>query len=141
MWPTYSGGVRGQLLATLRFLKLIEDDGAPTELLKRIAKSNQREWPALLREAMKHSYVSLMQCDLTRATPGSFDAEVRKFGQDGDTHRKAASFFLQAAKYAGFPSPLLLRKGGLASTRKKRLGSIRKPDAGNGRKVEREEDP
>jgi hypothetical protein len=70
---------------------------------------------------LKQSYVSLMICDLTKATPGSFDAEVRKYGQDGDTHRKAASFFLQAAKYSGVPlSPLLTRKGGLSSTRTKR---------------------
>jgi len=121
MWPTYSGAVKSQVLATLRFLRLIEDDGAPTELLRRIAASDPSKWPPLIKESLKQSYVSLMACDLTKATPGSFDAEVRKYGQDGDTHRKAASFFLQAAKYAGVPlSPLLTRKGGLSSTRAKR---------------------
>jgi hypothetical protein len=121
MWPTYSGGVRGQVLATLKFLKLIEEDGAPTPLLRKITTSDQQTWPALIREALKGSYVSLMACDLTKATPGSFDAEVRKLGQEGETHRKAASFFVQAAKFAGVPlSPLLTRKGGLSSTRAKR---------------------
>jgi hypothetical protein len=130
MWPTYSGGVKGQVLATLKFLKLIQEDGAPTPLLRKIASSEDKAWPPLIREALKESYVSLMACDLTKATPGSFDAEVRKFGQDGDTHRKAASFFLQAAKYAGVPlSPLLTRKGGLSSTRTKKPKAAKKTPA------------
>ena len=140
MWPTYSGGIKSQITATLKFLHLTEDDGKPTELLRNIASASRDKWPPLVREALKQSYVSLMACDLTKATPGSFDVEVRKYGQDGDTHRKAASFFLQAAKYAGVPlSPLLTRKGGLSSTRTKRPKSAAKKTPSVGKKKEHEE--
>jgi len=108
MWPTYAGGVKSQIIATLSFLKLIEANGTPTPLLKKIVGADKTTWPSLIKEALAGSYTSLMACDLTKATPGSFDAEMRKFGQEGDTHRKAASFFLQAAKFANVPlSPLL----------------------------------
>ena len=144
IWPNYSGGVRSQVIATLRFLNLVEASGAPTDLLHRITQAQPSAWPPLMREALKQSYTSLMECDLTRATPGSFDAEMRKFGQDGDTHRKAASFFLQAAKFAGVPlSPLLLKKGGLSATRKKTSAAKRSngntPSSGPKESTETEE--
>ena len=127
MWPSYSGATQSQVMLALRFLNLIEEDHAPSELLRRIAEADKAQWPTLMQEVLKKSYVALMQCDLTKATPGSFDAEIRKFGQEGDTHRKAASFFLQAAKYANVPlSPLLAQKGGLSSSRKKRSSPAKK---------------
>ena len=127
MWPSYSGAVKSQAMATLKFLKLITEDGTPTKPLTDIAGSESKYWPNYMKDVLANSYVDLMSCDLTKATPGSFDAEMRKFGQEGDTHRKAASFFLQAAKYAGVPlSPLLLKNGRLSSTRRKKSNGPKK---------------
>jgi len=124
MWPSYSGGIRSQLLGSLRFLRLIADDGVPTEALRQLTHADPAQRNALFVGVMKAAYGSLMSLDLTKATPGSFDAEMRKFGQEGDTHRKAASFFLQAAKWAGVPlSPLLTKKGSLVGSRRKRVSN------------------
>lgn len=120
IWPNYSGGIRSQLLGAFKFFGLVNDDGTPTSDLRKMAddKSNRT---TVFKDVMKRSYVDLMKLDLSKATPGSFDAEIRKYGQEGDTHRKAASFFLAAARWASVPlSPLLLKKGGLGVTRRKR---------------------
>jgi hypothetical protein len=120
IWQSFSGGVRSQLLNTYRFLGLIDEDGTPKPDLRKLAEDKHGR-PALLREILRRSYVDLMKLDLSKATPNSFDAEMRKYGQDGDTHRKAQAFFLLAAKYAGVPlSPLLLKRGSFTSTKGKR---------------------
>ena len=124
MWPSYSGGIKSQLMGALKFLGLITDDNHPTPMLRALADVDPAKRATEFRTIMKAAYGGLMSLDLTKATPGSFDAEMRKYGQEGDTHRKAASFFLQAAKWSGVPlSPLLLKKGGLAGSRRKRAPS------------------
>lgn len=121
VWPSYSGGMKSQLLGALKFLGLISEDGKPTEALRSLAHTDPQQRPAKFREILKGAYSSLMSLDLTKATPGSFDAEMRRYGQEGETHRKASSFFLQAAKWSGVPlSPLLMKKGSLAGSRRKR---------------------
>jgi hypothetical protein len=121
MWPSYSGGIKSQLLGALRFFALIDEDNRPTDALHRLKDADPQQRPALFRAVMKAAYGTLMSVDLTKATPGSFDAEMRKFGQEGDTHRKAASFFLQAAKWSGLPlSPLLTKKGSLSGSRRRK---------------------
>lgn len=120
IWNNFSGGVRSQLLNAFRFLGLIKEDGTPTPELRKLADDKEGR-PALLREILRKSYGDLMKLDLSKATPNSFDAEMRKYGQEGDTHRKAQAFFLLAAKHSGVPlSPLLLKRGSFTSTRPKR---------------------
>lgn len=123
MWPSYSGGIKSQLMGTLKFLNLIDAQNCPTPALRSLAEADAHHRPPLLKEVLRNAYGDLCKLDLTKATPGSFDAEMRKFGQEGDTHRKACSFFLQMARLAGVPlSPLLLKKGSLSGTRRKRAG-------------------
>lgn len=120
IWSSYSGGMRSQLLSAYKFLGLITDDGTPKPELKQLA-DDEAGRPALLREILKRSYVDLLKLDLSKATPSSFDAELRKYGLEGDTHRKAMAFFLAAAKVAGIPlSPLLTQRGGMTTTRRPR---------------------
>jgi hypothetical protein len=119
IWPSYSGGMRNQLLNTYKFLGLINDDGTPTADLKKLADEKENRG-ATLREVLKRSYVNLLKLDLSKATPSSLDEELRKYGVEGDTRRKATAFFLTAAKAAGIPlSPLLTARGGMATTRPK----------------------
>ncbi|MFT4112184.1 hypothetical protein [Silvibacterium sp.] len=122
MWPSYSGGIKSQLIGALKFLRLIEDDGTVTEALRTLAHTPAEQRGKAFQPVMREAYGQLTSLDLTKATPASFDAELRKFGQDGETHRKAASFFLQAARWSGIPlSPLLLKKGSLSGARRKRV--------------------
>jgi hypothetical protein len=124
MWPSYSGGIKSQLIGALRFLGLIGEEGLTTPALRSLAEADSQHRPALFKAVMKNAYAGLMALDLTKATPGSFDAEMRKYGLEGDTHRKASSFFLQAARWAGIPlSPLLVKKGSLSGSRRKRASN------------------
>jgi len=120
-WTSYSGGMKSELMGALRFLGLIDDKAVPTEALMALANADVEHRPARFKNVMKAAYPGLMSLDLTKATPGSFDAEVRKLGQEGDIHGKAASFFLESAKWVGVPlSPLLMRKGSLSGSQRKR---------------------
>lgn len=137
VWTSYSGGMRSQLLSTYKFFGLIKDDGTPMPELKKLADEKDQR-PVLLRDFLKHGYSDLMKLDLTRATPQSFDAEFRKYGLDGDTHRKAIAFFLQAAKFCQIHlSPLLTKRGSLTSTRRTRRTPASRSDDGVGTEVNR----
>lgn len=128
LWSSQSGGMQGQLISTYKFFGLIDNSGTPSPELKKLADDKANR-PQLLRELMKRSYGELMKLDLSKATPASFDAELRKLGQEGDTHRKAASFFLAAAKFANIPlSPLLTKRGSMVTMRPKRTNRIIRRD-------------
>jgi hypothetical protein len=130
IWGTFSGGVRSQLMSAYKFLGLIKEDGAPSPELRKLADDKEGR-PAVMREVLRKSYTDLMKMDLSKATPNSFDAEMRKYGQDGETHRKAQAFFLLAAKYAGVPlSPLLLKRGSFISRKKRGEGKSDNGSAG-----------
>lgn len=132
VWSNFSGGARSQLLGAYKFFGLVKEDGSPTPELKKLA-DDRSERPELLREILKRSYADLLKLDLTKATPSSFDAELRKYGLEGETHRKATAFFLAAAKFTGLPlSPLLTKRGSMLGTRRKRPGAPRRDDAANG---------
>jgi hypothetical protein len=120
VWPTFSGLYQSQTLAAFRFLGLIEEDGKPTEdLVKLVADKDHRKLH--LRRVLEQSYASIVKKDLTKMTAASFDSAMEEYGGSGDTHRKAVSFFLQAARYAELPlSPWIMKQSRSASTRKRR---------------------
>ncbi len=107
VWPSYSGAIQGQLLGAYRFFGLMDENQAPAAALRDMAASGERR-PALLRALLERHYRQLIALDLTRTSPRQLDEAMRKYGLSGATHKKAISFFLQAAQYAGLPiSPLL----------------------------------
>jgi hypothetical protein len=121
VWPSYSGAIQGQLLGAFRFLGLMDENRAPTaELREMAAKPEGRR--ALLRRLIEKNYAPLVALDLPRASPRQLDEAMRAYGLGGATHKKAVSFFLQAAQYAGLPLSALLkgkvRGGGHAAARK-----------------------
>jgi len=108
VWPSYSGAIQGQLLGAFRFLGLMDENQFPTpELRELIARKDNRR--ALLRRLLETSYADMIRLDLSRASPRQLDDAMRQYGLNGATHRKAVSFFLQAAQYAGLPLSALLR--------------------------------
>jgi len=122
VWPSYSGVMQSQVLGAFRFLGLINAVGVPTpELQKLIEDKASRK--AQLRKLLERSYASLVKRDLTKMSAGSFDTAMREYGVTGDTHRKASSFFLQAARYAELPlSPYILKQTrNVSGTRKRRV--------------------
>ncbi len=125
LWPSYSGAIRGQLLAAFRFLGLVDEGHCPTPALRELV-SRPESRKAALRALLEEHYRELTELELGRATPRQLDEALRgSYGLGGATHKKAVSFFLQAAQYAGMPlSPLLKAK-----TRTAAFGHRRQPGA------------
>lgn len=115
LWPSYSGAIRGQLLAAFRFLELTDDADCPTVAMREfLGKRENRK--AILRGLIGTQYAALQGLDLERASPRQLDEAMRQYGLTGVTHKKAISFVLQAAAWSGLPlSPLL--KGRTRSSR------------------------
>ncbi len=107
LWPSYSGAIRGQLLAAFRFLELTDEADCPTPAMREfVGKRESRK--AMLRELIGKRYAALEGADLARTSPRQLDEAMRQYGLTGVTHKKAISFVLQAAAWSGVPlSPLL----------------------------------
>ena len=108
VWPSYSGAIQGQLLGAFRFLGLMDEGNCPTPALAELVSKRgaRRE---LLRSLIESHYRTLVALDLTRTSPRQLDDAMRQYGLSGATHKKALSFFLQAAQFAGMPLSVLLR--------------------------------
>jgi hypothetical protein len=119
IFPTYSGGVIAQTLVSLRFLGLIEKDGAPTALLGAIvAATDDAQRRKLLRGMVDNAYADLLAIDLSKATVAMFMQKLTsEYGLTGSTRDKAARFFLTAAEHVGIPlSPYLINAKGKRAT-------------------------
>ncbi len=124
VWPSYSGAIQGQLLGAFRFLGLMDEQHCPTPELRELIAHKDGRRP-LLRRLLEAKYAGLIGLDLARTSPKQLDEAMRQYGLTGATHKKAVSFFLQAAQYAGLPLSVLLR----ARTRGGGQGRRRAPAA------------
>ncbi len=108
VWPSYSGAIQGQLLGAFRFLGLMDEGNCPTPALADLVSKRgaRRE---LLRGLIERHYRTFVALDLTRTSPRQLDEALRQYGLSGATHKKAFSFFLQAAQFAGMPLSVLLK--------------------------------
>ena len=124
VWPSYSGAIQGQLLGAFRYLGLMDDDYCPTAAVRELAANRDARRP-LLRTLIEKRYQRLIALDLNLTSPRQLDEAMREYGLSGATHKKALSFFLQAARYAGIPMSPLLK----AKTRTAGFGHHRAPAA------------
>jgi hypothetical protein len=98
-----SGSLSYSIIAALKSLKLIAQDGSPTAEFVALVKASDEERGPLLREAMKHAYPTLYggQFPIKAASAGQFDEHIREnYEAKGSTVDKVASFFIAAANYA-----------------------------------------
>ena len=108
-----SGAQQGQLLASLAYLRLINENGVPNEKLAKLANSEGVEHQKVLKDLLTAHFPFLFKdgFDLTRASPRQIEEQFANVGMSGDTVRKGVSFFISAAKEAGISvSPYI--KGG-----------------------------
>jgi hypothetical protein len=142
---TGSEGQKTLMLNALRWLELIEDNGASTATLDQIVKAadRQAEFGKLLREKYADQVALGERNASQRELEDSFKPHT------GETARKAASFYLKAANYAGLPTSAYFKVprqrrakpgGGAAKagTTKSRNTGAKSPnnDGGNGEAVE-----
>lgn len=62
-WPTFSGGLRGQLIAAYRFLGLIDANNAVQPLLHQLVGETTRK--QALNTAIRSAYPALFKLDLS----------------------------------------------------------------------------
>jgi hypothetical protein len=99
----FSGIIGSQLLTTLRFLKLIDEQSHPTPRLTELVKvSGTPEWGAQMIAVLQDAYAPLFGLDLGNATASHFDETFRKSFPSADSvSQKSIAFFLGAAKDSG----------------------------------------
>jgi hypothetical protein len=99
----FSGVVGTQLVHALRFFGLVEEDGRPTERLRRLAEAHgSAHWPDTFAELLRKTYAPMFAIDLEAATPSHFSATFRKAFPAADAVvQKCVTFFLYAASDAG----------------------------------------
>jgi len=122
----FSGAAAGQLLATLRFFGLIDENGVPDPFLETMAKDGEQR-KVMLRSLMERYDSALEGVDLERATAGELDERFRRYNVSGGTLDRAITFFIQAAQYCGIPlSPHITKRkrvarpnGGVAQPRRR----------------------
>jgi hypothetical protein len=99
----FSGVVGTQLLHALRFLRLIEDNGRPTQRLKELVKAHGAgHWPDAFLALLRDEYAPMFAIELETATPSHFNEAFRKAFPAADAVvQKCVTFFLYAANDAG----------------------------------------
>jgi hypothetical protein len=108
----YSGAMGSQLITSLRFLGLVEgDDNRTTAALERFVQE-QAERKQLLAELLHERYqpVFMDVGDLAKATHLQLEQAFKQiYNVEGDTRRKAISFFVHLAQHAEVPLSAYIR--------------------------------
>lgn len=126
-----SGSVVYSVLASLKFLNLIDEEGTPSEFMIQISSAEDTDRKPLLRSMLQQGYPSLFNggLDLSKVSAGQFDDYLREqFGAQGSTVDKAAAFFIHAAKEADIELShgLLTRKPAFSSKSSRKSAKQRK---------------
>jgi hypothetical protein len=102
-WSHFLAPAHGsQVMAALRFLELIDFLGAPMQKLEELVSDPQSRKEVLSDLIFERYLPALDGLDLDRATMDQLDdAFGHAYAIDGDTRRKAVSFFVHAVLYCG----------------------------------------
>ena len=131
MFGNASGSISYSILATLKFFKLIDESGKPSQELIALVKAADEERGPLLKGIIERGYSPLFRptVQLTTMTAGEFDELMRsEYNVQGSTIDKVAAFFLSASKAAGIPvsAHLVARKPIAASSSAKKSAKQRR---------------
>ena len=104
MLRTKSGTDQMNLVATLKGFGLIRDDGTVTPRLLELVGENSEGRAKLLGELVRGYYEAPLRVSADNGTEKLLhDSFAEAFGYEGNTRRKAITFFLHAARTAGIP--------------------------------------
>lgn len=112
MLRNFSGAVASQLMTALKFLELTGQDGQPTDDLQALVDAyGTDEWPSVLAGTIKKAFAPVFKLNLETATPGQFTERFSdSFDGEGDTQRKAITFFINAVREAQIPISAYIMK-------------------------------
>lgn len=105
----FSGSNGTQLVAALRFLGLLER-ARPRPDMERLVNASPDERRFILAGLLMDAYAAVPFDELARATPAMVRTWFKSYPIDGNTARKAISFFVNAAKEADIPLSNAVRK-------------------------------
>jgi hypothetical protein len=109
-----SGSTGTQLMAALRFLRLIDANGKPTEQLKPLVNARGELRAQLLRDITSRAYDFVLDSslDIESATYSQLEEVFHDaFQLTDDVSRKCVKFFIALSGDAGLPiSPFILRR-------------------------------
>jgi Family of unknown function (DUF5343) len=112
VFTNLAGGTVGQLLPAMKFLKLTDDSGVPTDMMhKLVAAVGTDTWAPELSKALRLAYAPLFKTTLEAASPGQFLETFRaNYPGTEDVSRKSQTFFLNAVREAGIKiSPYIMK--------------------------------
>jgi hypothetical protein len=123
---SWSGSSQAQFLKATASLGLRDEHGRPTEILKRlVAEPDAR--PAIIGELLREKYPEALALGQD-ATQAQLDEVFRNYdGISGGTTRKAITFYLHAAKFAGIPVSPFFKAARPTSTGGTRSARSRSP--------------
>lgn len=110
LFRSFSGAMQSWLIGTLRYFELIDEDGHPTDRLKRLLAAQGHDREKHVADMVKRGYpfVFANNLDLSKATLGQLQDRFKETGLQGDTIRKAMALFMALAKAGGMTiSPFL----------------------------------
>jgi hypothetical protein len=87
-----------QMISSLRFFDLVNENDIPKTLLKTLINAVDRK--PLWRKLLKKHYPELFAVDLSRVTLDRFNRLLAGYSISGETLGRARRFFLGAAKYS-----------------------------------------
>ncbi|WP_146910184.1 DUF5343 domain-containing protein [Arenimonas daejeonensis] len=98
-----SGSEQSGLIAALKWFGMIDDSGAPTQLLRDYIVADEIKAAAMFKKMVEQSYSAVTDGSfaLGSATTNMLADKFREFEISGSTLTKSISFFLSAAKDAG----------------------------------------
>ncbi len=117
---------KAQMVSALKFFDLIDKDGTPAPLLSDLAhKKDQRK--EIIRALIEKHYPDIVALDFAKMTPSQLETALadKKYNVTGDTKKKAKTFLLKTAQYAGFTIHPLLTK----ITRNRKKGAEKRAGA------------
>jgi hypothetical protein len=107
-----SGSLSYSIIATLKFLKLIDANGTPTAAMTKLVAASEEDRKPMLADLIREAYPTFFgqEIDITKATSGQFDEHIRAtFDSSGSTVDKIAGFFIGAAAYANIELSTLVK--------------------------------
>lgn len=98
-----SGSEQAALIATMKWFKLIDNDGARTKLLDEYLAADEAGAKAMLKTMIEQSYSAVTDgtFNLKSATTQQMTDKFREYEISGSTLNKCISFFLAATRDAG----------------------------------------
>lgn len=122
-----SGSLVAQVRGTFQYFGLMDEDRAPTDLLKTIVHADEAEQREYIKMLFEEHYADALALD-KNATSGQLAEVFRARGLNGATVTKAITFFLGMAEDVGVEVSPHFKKGRAAATnggtRKKRVPKV-----------------